>query len=220
MKDISYTQKQEQLYRLWHNIWEKAYKTEFDIHDKLNSDYFLSQDIIIGLRDEKGYFALITLKYFDLTFSFVHDNSYFNIWTEDSLLKMAQLGKRYFSCGNLSVIDSYRGIKVFGHFPIKDILFSIVREYFVRTSVDGVISNTRNAKSVHSSAYRTGAFSLKRDIDFKIKGQKVDLLMWHQNFLGAYEDNRLQTIALDLITNSNLNNNNTEQEGNYVTNIF
>lgn len=206
----------ENLFGLWRDVWSDAYTNDFAIEEKLNSNYFMSQDIYICLKDEKdNYFALITLKYFDLSKSYFREDSYFNIWPTDILYKLDQLGSHYMTCGNLTVTKDYRGVKIFNSFSIKDILFGIVRETFLETKVDGVISNTRNARSVNISAYKTGAFALKKNMEYSIKGQSVDLLLWHRDFLGTYESEHLERISKLLYQKAKQINSNTIG-GNYV----
>lgn len=199
MNDVKYKTPIRDVYELWFSVWKEAYVNDFQIKENLNSDYFLSQDIWICLNNGEKYFAIISLKFFDLKYEMDLKNSYFNVWPSDTIYQITQLGNKYFSCGNLSVIPEYRGIKILNEFSVKDILFGVVRELFLKMKVDGVISNTRNARSVNLSAYRTGAFALKKNIEFTIKGQSVDLLMWHKDYLGAYESVGLEQLVINLM---------------------
>jgi len=191
-KNIRNNTKYNELYTHWYRVWKQAYTEDFNIDSKISSDYFSTQDIFITLEEKDSICGLITLKYFDLSSKCDLDNSYFDHWPAEQILQLQNVGRHYFSCGNLSIDKEYRSKKYQETHPLKDILFAAVREILMMTKCDGVISSTRNKKSVNLSAYRTGALPLLQNVEFKISGQPVDLLLWHREYLKEYDNQSLE----------------------------
>lgn len=194
------------LYLQWKEVWQQAYVSDFSIKEKLNSDYYKSQDYILAVFEGSKCIASITLKKFNLKRACDLDDSYFNIWPAEVIANLLRLGNTYLSCGNLAVSSDYRGRIVDDTFSLKEVLFAAVRESLKIIPCDGIISNTRNKKSVNLAAYRTGAIPLLRNIDYSIQGQPVDLLMWHKDYLGPYESPFLQALIQNQFHTKNIHN--------------
>ncbi|GEM_PF-6085174 len=199
----------QEFYSLWREVWDKAFIADFNLHHRLPSDKFSSQDLIIGITNDKIPVAVITLRKIDLNQIIDVESSSLIFWPQN-ILNQIKLSHRYiYTCENLAIQKDWR--KSDYDFSLKDFLFLIVRLVLQQSNTQtGVLSCVRNFKSVQFSSYESGAMPLLTDqIHPHIQNQKVDYVFWDKTNLAEVKDKELLKKAEFHFTNQ-------QQERDYV----
>jgi hypothetical protein len=128
------------------------------------------------------------------------EDSYFKVWTPDSLLALQSQFTDIMTLCNVTLNFKFRqnSIGVSG----KDLLL-LMAVYFLKSqNLDAIVAAVRLEKSMEKSAYRTGAIPLAKDLAYSIPGQRVDLVLWNKEINLEKLDSELTSLATHIWSNS------------------
>lgn len=184
-----------EFYSLWRSVWDEAFIAEFNLTHRLPSDKFTSQDLVIGITEKTHPVALITLRKIDLQSVIDLESTSLIFWPEKVIEAIKAEHQYIYTCENLSIDPSWRKTAS-GTFPLKDLLFTLVRLILLDSDETGILSCVRNFRSVQLSSYQSGAMPLLEDqIHPHIPSQKVDYVFWNRFNLGEVHSRELLEYA-------------------------
>ncbi|MFM6927528.1 MAG: hypothetical protein ACKOX6_03650 [Bdellovibrio sp.] len=141
-------------YSFWKTQWH-AFFAENQIAEHLVSDEFTRADSAGVLYYDDKIASIILFKERDLTLQCWLDDSYFKIWPEELLDKLAQDNfTKVMSAGYLTVHPLLRGDQFKP--SLKNIMVALVGYHLTHTSSQAAICVTNNLKGVNGSTERSG----------------------------------------------------------------
>ncbi|MGE5084654.1 MAG: hypothetical protein ACM3MG_00020 [Bacillota bacterium] len=141
-------------YSFWKSQWREFF-IENKMDEHLVSDEFTRADSAGVLFYEDKIASIILFKERDLTLQCWRDDSYFKIWPETLLTKLAHDKiTKVMSAGYLTVHPLLRGDQF--RPSLKNIMVALVGCHLTHTSAQAAICVTNNLKGVNSSTERCG----------------------------------------------------------------
>lgn len=200
--EARYVKDFEKAYVGWRNVWGQALTEEMNVKDPLYSDNFTRQSHVAALFYGDELFGLVTLNYMNLEEKIYQDDSYFKVWTPDSIQGLYKNAKQIMTLCNVTLNFRFRknSIGVSG----KDLLLLMAVHYLKSQNLDAIVAAVRLEKSMEKSAYRTGAISLAKDLPYSIPGQRVDLVLWSKSIALEKLDPELVNLSTYIWINSSI----------------
>lgn len=187
-------------YSCWKEVWDFACKKEMNVMGPLYSDNFSRQSHVAVVFYNNEPMVLTTLNFLNLSSRMDLDDSYFSVWTKDSLDKLKENSSLIMTCGNLALNFNFRQgrLGVSG----KDLVFALLVQYLKYSNRDSMVAAVRLEKGMERAAYRTGAYCLEADLPYSIPGQRVDLVCWHRTLDEKKIDSELNEVVKHIWLNS------------------
>jgi len=165
-----------QAYNLWFSIWGQALSEEMNIQSQLRSDNFTRAESVVALFKNNLCVALFTTNLFDLSNPIHRNDSYFIDWSNPTLDKLKRSRLPVMTLENFTIGRSIRG--TYDMLPWKELLVLLALSKLLDERLPFLLSTPRKLRSMHKVAANTGASALEVDVEYKIPGEVVDLVVW------------------------------------------
>lgn len=167
-------------YYCWRETWIDAYKKEMKVDSFLNSNEFTRQDEILALFYKGECAALTFFKWVDGSeMEIIKHDSYFDVWTDESLEKLMSRGSKLLVCSQFTVSEKYRKVP---EFRFKDLMVALLVERFKHSDRDAMTGTVRVAKNMGEATAKSGAVLIQRAVEYtNVAGERADLVGFYQD---------------------------------------
>lgn len=190
----------ELAYRCWRSVWVEVFQDEMKLEQRLYSDDFTRQEIIVSLFFGGSCVGLAMIRLLPVNSERTFDDSFFRLWTPESLKEISRLSgdSPLALASSFTLHPEFRGRSQFINW--KTLLLALFLEKFLGTEARIMVTAARKKRSNEKLCQSLGARLLERDVSFHREGHKIasetaDLLYWPRNLfldLGSSELNELK----------------------------